>query len=545
MKNMKRGVPNIFKDGVRTLSGVEQAVVKNCQACKELSNITKTSFGPNGMNKMLINHLGKMFVTSDTATMMRELEVDHPAAKILALACHMQEMEIGDGSNFVVTFGGELLGQAEELVKMGLHPTEILSGYQKAAKKATEILETLVAFKPENKDMFNVDVLTSCIKTSIASKQYGYENVIAPLVAQACLTALPKNVFNFNVDNVRVVKLLGGNLHSSEVVKGMIIPYDTLTSIKEVKDAKIAVFSNSLSAPETETKGTILIENADELMNYSLGEEKEAESIVKSLYESGINCVITGGSVDDIMLHFCEKYKIMLIKITSKFELRRICKAVNARPLVQVGYVRTEEIGYCSHVYVREVGASKLTIFAQDNQDSTSIATILLRASTNNILNDLERAVDDGVNVIKAMSKDTRFVAGAGACEIELAKQLTSYASTVTGVEQYAIQKFAESFESIPRTLAENSGHTSMDVLSLLYAAHEQANSTFVGLDITTGQTLDSQTNQIFDLFSAKANGIRLVMEAAATILRVDQIIQAKQAGGPKFPKKDGHWDDD
>lgn len=541
---MRRGIPQLMKEGTRTLSGVEQAVVRNCVACKSLSDITRTSFGPNGMNKMIINHLGKMFVTSDTATIIKELEVEHPAAKLLSMSAGMQEAEIGDGSNFVVVLGGELLGQAEELIHMGLHPSEIISGYNKAFKKALEIMEGLVIESIADKQLFDRPALTRAITSAIASKQFGYESLLAPLVADACLTVMPSHPSNFTVDNVRVVKVLGGSLEQSEVVNGLVIPQDTLTSIKKVENAKIAVFTCSIECADTETKGTVLIENAEQLMNYNLGEEKQIEAAIKALSESGVNVVITGGTVDDMAKHYLEKYHLMTVKLTSKFELRRLCKAVKARPAVQFGVLGQEELGFCSSVLVREVGAQKLTVFKQDNIDSTSVATILLRASTTNILNDVERAIDDGVNVVKAVTRDGRFVAGAGAFEIELARRIGQFAQTNAGLDQYAITKFGEALEVFPRTLAENAGLNGMEIVSQLYAAHEK-NEANAGVDVEKGGVADRTVDAIIDLASTKIQGMKLAMDTVLTVLRVDQIIMAKPAGGPKMPKNNGHWDDD
>lgn len=546
MKNMRKGVPSLFKDGVRTLSGPEQVVVRNCEACKSLADITRTSFGPNGMNKMVVNYLGKLFVTSDTGTLLKEMEFDHPAAKIVVMAAHMQEVEIGDGGNFVVCVAGELLAKASELIYMGLMPCDIVSGYLKAAKKAHEILEELIIETVDPKSMFSKDVLARGIQSVIASKQYGHEKMLASLVAEACLTVIPKNTFNFNVDNVRVVKVLGGALQGSEVVHGAVVPHDTLGIIKKVSDARIAVFTCSIAAAEAETKSNVLIESAEELMNFNSGEEKHMEAMIRNLKESGINVIVTGGSVDDLADHYLDKYSIMCIKVTSKFDLRRLCKAVKARALVQMGPVRTEDVGMCAEVYVREVGSQKLTVFVQSDPDHTNIATILLRASTNNIMNDVERAIDDGVNVVKAMGRDGRFLPGAGAVEIELARRLQQFAQKHSGLDQYAINKFAEAMEIIPRTLAENSGQNAMDVVSALYAAHEKG-EVRTGVDIDNSGVVADMTGAacVVDLYSAKVQALKLAVDAVATILRVDQIIVAKAAGGPKTGKKEGHWDDD
>jgi len=541
---MKRGVPNLFKEGTKSLSGLEQAILRNIEACQQLADMTRTSFGPNGMNKLIINHIEKIFVTSDCMTILKESEIQHPAAKMIILAAGMQETEIGDGSNYVIALSGSLLKAAEDLVKMGLHASDIVSGYTKAGAKAIEILDELTVHEIQKKEMKDEAVIARGIKSAVAAKQYGLEDLLAPLIARACLTVMPNNTFNFNVDNVRVCKILGGALDMSEVVKGVVIPYDTHGDVKELVDAKIAVFTCSIGVSESETKGTVLIHNAEELMNFSKSEEKEVEDLVKQIKESGVDCIITNQSIDDMAKHFIEKYKMMVIRIGSKFELRRLCRAVNARPLVALGAVAKADMGFCSKIHVREVGARRVTIFNQDSKDDTKVATILLRASTNNILNDVDRAIDDGVNVVKAMCKyaPAKFVAGAGGSDIEMARRLAAFGAKQTGLDQYAINAFAEALEVFPRTLSENAGHSSIDTLAALYAAHEKGEHN-AGVDIENGKVL--LKNPVLDLAITKKQALTLATDAVTTILRVDQIIQARLAGGPKVPAGGGgSWDE-
>ncbi len=239
-----------------------------------------------------------------------------------------------------------------------------------------------------------------------------------------------------------------------------------------------------------------------------------------------------------------EKFGLMCIKITSKFELRRLCKATRARPLVQLGPVRPEETGFAQRIFVKEVGSQKITIIEQGAQDHVQVATILLRASTHNILNDIERAIDDGVNTVRAVTRDNRFVAGAGAFEIELARRLSDFGTKAPGLEQYAIEKFAKSLEVVPRALAENAGLVAMDAIAQLYAAHS-AGKIHAGLDIEGGGAVDKAKDGIVDLLYLKRQAVKLAVDAVLSILRIDAIIQAKPAGGPKVGGPGGHWDDD
>ncbi len=548
---MRRGIPNLFKQGTSHLSGVEEAVVRNLRACKELAELTRTSLGPQGMNKLIINHLGRMFVTSDTATILAEMEIEHPAAKMVVMAGKMQEQEVGDGSNFVIIFAGELLSFAEDLVYLGLHPQDIISGYITASRKAMEFLPELLISSTTEKDLFDEDKVAHAVTCAVASKQFGFEAQLSRLVAQACIAVMPQNTFNFNVDNVRVCKILGGDISQSYVVRGMVFQFPPLPSaITEVRDARIAVFTCAIDAADTETKGTALLSNATELVEFNQGEEKQIEGLILEVKTSGVNVIVTGGTVSDLAAHFMEKHGILCLRVGSKFDLRRLCRAIGARPLVSLGAVQAEHQGFCSKVYVQEVGLAKVTVFEQDSENAASVATIVLRASTFNTLNDVERAIDDGVNTVKAMGRERggHFLAGGGAFEVELSRKLQDYASSVAGLQQYAIAKYAEALLVVPRTLAENAGQNAGETVSKLIAAHAQGDARAgVNIKAAPGENpiKDLTPDAILDLLAVKQTGLRLVLDAVTTILRVDQIISCKKAGGPKAPQQKGNWDDD
>lgn len=527
------GVQSMLKEGHKHLSGLEEAVLKNIDACKQLSVITRTSLGPNGMNKMVINHLDKIFVTNDAATIVNELEVQHPAAKILVLASKAQQEEIGDGANLTISFAGELLQNAEELIRMGLHPSEIISGYSKAINKTVEILEELVEKGSEKMDVRNKEQVISRMKAAVASKQFGQEDILCPLIADACIQVCPKNPVNFNVDNVRVAKLLGGGLHNCTVVRGMALKTDAVGSIKRVEKAKVAVFASGVDTSATETKGTVLIHSAEQLENYAKTEEAKIEELIKAVADSGAKVIVSGGAVGEMALHFCERYKLMVLKISSKFELRRFCRTTGAVAVLKLSQPNPDDLGYVDSVSVEEIGGVRVTI-VKNEEGGNSVCTVVLRGSTDSILDDLERAVDDGVNTYKAMCRDSRIVPGAAATEIELARKLKEFSFKETGLDQYAIAKFAESFEMVPKTLAENAGLNAMEIISSLYAEHSTGN-TKVGIDLDQGVVCkDVSTMNVWDLYITKYFALKYAADAACTVLRVDQIIMAKPAGGPK-----------
>ncbi|KAJ8955784.1 hypothetical protein NQ314_006851 [Rhamnusium bicolor] len=534
------GFAQMLKEGARHYSGLEEAVIRNINACKEFAHSVKSAYGPNGMNKMVINHIEKQFVTSDAATIIRELDVEHPAAKLMIMGSQMQDSEVGDGTNFVIILAGALLECSEELIRLGVTPTEIAEGFEKALDKCIEILSSLVCY--EVKDCRNIQEVIKGIKTSIQSKQYGNEDFLADLVARASISILPEKT-TFNVDNVRVCKVLGAGLFSSQVVQGMVFKREVEGEVTKVEKAKIAIYSCAVDIMQTETKGTVLIKTADELMNFSRGEENLLELQIKLIADTGAKVVVAGAKFGDMALHYLNKYGLMAVRLNSKFDLRRLCKTIGATVLPRLTAPTPQELGYCDLVCVEELGDTPIVAFRLESKESR-ISTVVIRGATDNYMDDIERAIDDGVNTFKCISRDGRFVPGAGATEAELAVQLTKYADTLPGLEQYAVRKFATALESFPKALADNSGHKSNVVLEKILDAHQNGKKN-IGVDIDSeNSTCDALEKNIFDLYLCKYWGLKYAVGAAATILRVDQIIMAKRAGGPKPRQKAGSDDE-
>ncbi|MCO5613793.1 hypothetical protein L7F22_068071 [Adiantum nelumboides] len=552
----KAGMP-LFKDGYKTMSGIEDAVLRNIQAVNELSDMVRTSFGPNGRNKMIVNHLERLFITSDAATIIRETEIVHPAAKLLVMASQQQEAEMGDATNLVLILAGELLKQAEPLINMGLHPSEIIQGYELARDRALKEIETLSVATLSNPP--TTDSLALALRPSIASKQYGQDQILAPLVAQAVNLVLPtsssgsSNLKEFNVDNIRVVKIMGGSLSASRVVRGMIFAREPEGIIKRLPEGgKVAVFTCGLDISQTETKGTVLLHNAKELSTFSGGEEAQLSAIIKEIADSGVKVIVTQSSVGELALHYCNRYNIAVMKILSKFEIRRLCRLLGATPLARVGAPTPEEVGWIDVVETTEVGGDRVTVFRQEDgkpggQARPKMATIVLRGATSNHLDDVERAIDDGVNVIKSLTKDDRLIPGAGATEVELARRIFEFGEKTSGLNQHAIKKFAEALEVVPRTLAENAGLDPTEVVGTLVARHASGQCADIGVDIeqkTSDSTISTTSEQIFDVLAAKLWAIRYAAGAAISVLNIDSIIMSKPAG-IKAPQANPNWDDD
>ncbi|GAX13356.1 T-complex protein 1 subunit theta [Fistulifera solaris] len=543
--NSAAGLAGMLKEGTRHFSQEDDptnssVVLRNISACLELSRMLSTSLGPQGRCKLVVNHLEKIMVTSDCAAILKEVEVEHPAAKLLASACKKQEEECGDNTNFVLAFAGELLWQTAQLIaKMTWQPApEILAGYRRALDLCESKFFPALVCDSVN-DFTQKDQLLQLLRPVLASKQYGSEGVLAPLVVDACLRVMKNG--RVSVESVRTVKIPGASVSQSVLLDGYAAKSGVETVVTSVEKAKIAVFASGFEASSTEAKGTVLMKNADDLKNYNKSEEAKMEEIVRSIVESGVKIVVTGGNLSDMALHFLDRHQVMCLRIGSKWELRRLCQAVGATALVRLGPPTPDEMGYCDSARVQEMGGKPVTIFT--NAES-KLATIVLRASTTSVLNDLERAVDDGVQAVAQAAKDGRFVYGGGAVEMALSVALQQEAEKVPGLEQYALAAFGKALEVIPRTLAENAGWDSTRVLADLQSAHASvAEGTIcdVGVDIDRlgddqgSGTISMKEKAIYDLLNTKMSALRQAVDATVTILKVDQIIMSKPSGGPKM----------
>ena len=544
MFKLQNTFQSLLKEGFKTYSGVEESILRNIEAAKEISSMTRTSLGPNGMNKFIVNHLDKLYLTKDSGVMCRELEVNHPAVNLIVKSSKIQETECGDNTNYVITFAGELLTAAEILIKAGVHPTDIISGYEKGLIKTFELLDFAKTVEIENiRDVKEVaKAIKPVIMTKVVQKQ---ENFIAPLIAEACVLTCPKNQTLFNEENVRVAKMLGGSIYDSQVIKGMVVVRHIEGAITMVENCKVAVFNCPLENIGAETKDTVLFKNAEELLGYTKTEEDNIEKLIKGVVDAGVKAVIVGGSVSNMAIHYLDRYKVLVLRTLSKFELRRIAKAVGATPLVRLGTPTPEELGYADKIAVDEIGSQKCVVITRNSEDN-KMATLLIRGSTNNLLENMERVIEDGVNAYKNLCKSNLYVGGAGAIESYLSNQIREYAKTNTGLEQYSLMKFGESFEVIPRTIVENAGLKVNEVLANLLSKNKE--EPVFGLDFKSGEVKNAFTElEIIDHKETKKWAIKFAMDAVLTILKVDQIVLSKPAGGPKAAQggQKAGWDNE
>lgn len=393
-------------------------------------------------------------------------------------------------------------------------------------------------------DLKDVGQLTDAVKTAIAAKQFGHEDILAKLVAEACSMIMPPDPRNFKVDNVRVTTVLGGSIHKSFVVNGMAITKPPVGTETFKEKAKVAVYAQGIEAQATETKGTVLLENAEQLLQFSKGDDKRIEEFIKSIKDVGVDVVISGGHVSEMAIHYLNKFQILVLKIQSKFELQRICRTVNATSIIRFGPPTPEECGYVESICVEECASEKLTVIKSGD---ARVSTIVLRSASSSALEEQCRTIDNAVNVIRCSTKNPNFVAGAGATELQLANKLQEFGATVPGLDQYAVLKFAEAFEVVPKILADNAGHNHVDVVTALYAAHQRGDTTH-GVDVEStsgGPICDAVQAKIFDHLGCKRWAITFALEGVLTVLQVDQIIMSKPAGGPKGPPDGQTRDDD
>ncbi|QLG70554.1 hypothetical protein HG535_0A04950 [Zygotorulaspora mrakii] len=558
----------LFKQGYKSYSNADGQINKSINAVREIHQMCLTSMGPCGRNKIIVNHLGKIFITNDAATMLRELEIVHPAVKVLVMATEQQKIDMGDNTNLVMVLAGELLILSEKLIALGLSAVEIIQGFNMAKNFTLEELDKIVV--DQITDKTSTEELIKVIKPVIASKKYGSEDLLSRLVGEAVSHVLPRSnntsVPFFNVDSIRVVKIMGGSLSNSTVIKGMVFnrePEGHIKSLPEGGKYKVAVFTCPIDIATTETKGTVLLRNAEEMLDFSKGEEEQIDKMIKEIANMGIKCVIAGAGIGELALYYLSRYDILVLKVPSKFELRRICRVCGATPLPRLGAPTPEEIGIVETIKTMEIGGDRVTIFKQESDEVTRTSTIILRGATQNNLDDIERAIDDGVAAIKGLLKPNggNLLPGAGATEIELVSRITKYGERTPGLLQLAIKQFALAFEVVPRTLAETAGLDVNEVLPNLYAAHtilpssveaeEQQNNDYLykGIDIQDESpegVIDVKEEGIYDMLAPKKFAINVATEAATTILSIDQIIMAKRAGGPAPPPqgpRPGNWD--
>ncbi|MBU4221889.1 MAG: thermosome subunit [Euryarchaeota archaeon] len=523
MAGQLSGQPIIILDRDKTRTQGREALGYNITAAKAIADAVRTTLGPKGMDKMLVNPVGDMVITNDGASILREMDITHPAAKMMVEIARTQEDKAGDGTTSAVVLAGELLNKARILVERNVHPTVITRGYSLAQVKALEILDELAI---EAKD----DVLEKIARTALTGKSA--DMALEPLVELCVKTALSiKESGRVNVkENINIIHQRGGSIKDTKFIHGVVIDKARAhkNMPKRVEKAKIAVLDTGIEVEKTKTASKIHITSSDMLSEARLEESRLVEERVEALAKSGANVVFTEKGIDDTGMHYLTKKGIFTVRRCSGEEIKKIVKATGARVVSMVDGVEEEDLGYADVVEERGVGNYKM-IYVEGCKNPKAVS-ILIYSGAEHVAEEVERALDDALRVVGDVIEDGKMVAGGGSPEIELAMRLRAYATTLHGREQLAITAYAEALEEIPKGIAENAGLDAIDVIAELRSAHSKGEKT-AGLNILTGKAEDMLKLGIVEPLRVKTQIIKSATDAANMILRIDDILTAKETG--------------
>jgi len=513
----------ILPEGTERLLG-RDAQRMNIMAGKALAETIRTTLGPKGMDKMLVDGLGDIVVTNDGVTILKEMDIEHPAAKMLVEVAKTQEDEVGDGTTTAVIIAGELLKKAEDLLEMEIHPTVISAGYRKAAAKAQEILEGI------SMSASDTETLQSIAMTAMTGK--GTEKArkpLADLIVKAVEMVEEDGVVD--KDHININRIQGATVEESQIVNGVVIDKGRLdpSMPKKVEDDRIALLKFPIEVKSLETDAKIKLTDPSQMAAFIEQEEKMIRDMVDKVIDSGANVLFCQKGIDDLAQHYLARAGILAVKRVRKSDIERLEKATGARVATNLDDLNAEDLGIAGQVYEKKI-FDEILLFVEDCIDPKAVS-IILRGSTKHVAEEVERAVDDAIGVVAATLEDGQVVAGGGAPEIAIAKGLKEYADTISGREQLAIGAFASALEVVPKTLAENAGLDSIDALVDLRAAHEK--SPYMGLNVFTGDVTDMKEAGVIEPKRVKKQAIQSAAEAAEMILRIDDVIASTRSSEP------------
>lgn len=498
----------------------------NIAAARAIAEAIRTTLGPRGMDKMLVDNLGDVIITNDGVTILEEMDVEHPAAKMMVEIAKVQEDEVGDGTTTAVMLAGELLKKAEEMLDQDIHPTVIAVGYRKAAEKAEGILNGMATKVSKDEDK----VLKRIAITSMSSK--GSE-MKGEKLAELCVQAVKQITEEENgklvadIDNIKVEKKSGGSSVDSQLIRGIIIDKEVVHPgmPKRVENAEIALLNCALEVKETETDAEIRITDPEQLKAFLQEEERMLREMVDQIKRTGANVVLCQKGIDDVVQHFLAKAGIMAARRVKESDMEKLARATGGEVVTNLKDLTADDLGSAALVEERKVAGDEM-IFIEGCKDPKAVS-LLVRGGTEHVVDEVERAVHDGISVVSAAIEDGKIVAGGGAPETEVAKQLREYAKTVGGREALAVNAFADALEIVPRTLAENAGLDPIDILVQLRAEHGKPNGKDMGLDVFSGKVTNTLKLGIVEPLRVKTQAVKSASEAAEMILRIDDVIAA------------------
>ena len=525
------GVPVIvLKEGSNRSRGRE-AQHANITAVKIVAESVRSTLGPKGMDKMLVSSFGDVTITSDGRTILDEMEIEHPAAKMLVEVAKTQDKEAGDGTTSAVIIAGELLNKAEELIDKNIHPTIIIDGYKKAASKALKTLEKIAI--PVN--LKKTEYLKKAAMTSMASKTVSEQKeFLAEIAVKAMLSVAVKEGQKFKVDveDIKVEKKTGESLKDTSLVNGIILDKEIVHSrmAKKVVKAKIALIDTALEVKKTEIDAKINIETPEQINAFLNQEESIIRGMTDKIVESGAKVVICQKGIDDMAQHFLSKKGIIAIRRAKKSDMEKLAKATGATIVTNISTITAKDLGFAALVEERKIGEDKMT-FIEGCKNPKSV-TILIRGGTQRLTAEAERSLHDALSVIKDILEEPKILAGGSAPELEMASVLKKYAETLPGREQIAVRIFAEALEAITITLTENAGLNPIDILSELRSRHEKGEK-WAGIEVMSGKVQDMFKMGVFEPLAVKKQIIKSSTEAASLILRIDDILAASKMKAP------------
>ena len=516
----------ILREGSQRTAG-RDAQRSNIMAAKAVAGAVRTTLGPKGMDKMLVDTMGDVVITNDGVTILKEMDIEHPAAKMMVEIAKTQDQEVGDGTTTAVVLAGELLKQAEGLLEQEIHPTVIAAGYRAAADKSLEILKTLaVSVSVKDEDLLRKIAITAMTGKGSQSAR----DELAVMSVEAVKAVVDEDG-SVDTDNITVEKKVGGGITDSMLVSGVVIDKDRLhpNMPKKVTNARIVLLNAAVEIEKTEVDAKIQITSPDQLQAFLDQEEAMLRDMVDKIAASGANVLFVQKGIDDLAQHFLAKAGIYTVRRIKKSDMEKLARATGGRIITSIHEMSKDDLGKAGLVEERKVSDEKMTFVEEcDNPKSVSI---ILRGGTEHVVDELDRAMEDALRVVGVAVEDKMLVPGGGAPEVELALRLRAYASTVGGREQLAIESFADAMEIIPKTLAENAGLDQIDTLVALRSAHEKGVKS-AGLDMDTGKPVDMLKLGVVEPLRVKTQAINSAAEAAVMILRIDDVIASK-SGGP------------
>jgi thermosome len=523
----------ILKEGTDRRRG-RGAQRNNIMAARIISEVLRSTLGPRGMDKMLIDGLGDITITNDGATILDEVDVEHPAAKMIVEVAKTQDDMVGDGTTTAVILAGELLRKAEELLEQNIHPTVIVSGYKKASQKAMAILDKIGT----PVDVKDRETLKRVAVTSMASKAVGSARTHLAVIAIDAVKQIAEQRGErkvADIDNIQITKKVGESLFDTQLVKGIIIDKEVVhpEMPRRIENVKIALLDCPLEVEKGEFNAEIRIKDPTQIQAFLDKETSMLKEMVKKVKTSGAKVLFCQKGVDDMTQHLMAKAGIIAARRVKKSDMEKLAKATGGRIITKLDDLKRQDLGNAGLVEERKIGEDKM-IFVEGCKNPRSVA-ILLRAGLDRMLDEAERALHDSLSVIADVIEHNRIVAGGGAVESEIARGLRNYAKKIGGREQLAIEAFADSVEIVPKTLAENAGLEPIDILVALRSAHEKTKGYLMGVDVFTGKIVDMQGKGVIEPSRVKEQAVKSATEAASMIIRIDDVIASTKPKEGKY----------